>query len=494
MDFAMTTFHFVRRFLACSILGVTAFGVSGWLMRPKLNWELDCTDWGGTVSVANPNRECSDREPVWMEALDVLGVNKSVAAIDPTAGRVIQRWPLTYEESRHPIYITGDGDLIATCSGKFQSTKFRLLDGRTNNAPIERDLPGYWQPIPIGSTVWNVEAQRGAWFVLKIADVKSGAIETHVVKAPDPDYLRRPSARDLSPDGKRFVALEPVKEEQVAFEAIQIWDVESKTMLDRVELPLLKHLLRRRIGRLSWVDGGRRIEIEGTMWFEKDPEAKRLHFVFDPESKRFFDGDWLPAKLDRVTPDSAFELLENDGPLRIWTDWTKDEKSVFMLTQNRRTILPWQRFLIDDGGRDWNLGHAHPFAYVLPKSNALLFLSRESSLWSLLPSSIQECITANGGHGEDRIRWHDWKLHEWRDVGCAGDVEGIQIRPNAMMAVMKTDAGARTLLQSWPLPPRDPKWPAAATGVLSFLGLWWALKKRSAPLRVAANAELFSDR
>jgi hypothetical protein len=489
MDFAMSSLRLVRRFLACSILGVTAFGVSGWLMRPKLNWELDCTDWGGTVSVANPNRECSDREPVWMEALDVLGVNKSVAAIDPTAGRVIQRWPLTYEESRHPIYITRDGDLMATCSGKSQSMKFRVLDGRTSNVLMERDLPGYWQPIPVGSTIWNVGAQRGAWFVLKIADVKSGTIEMHVMKAPDPDYVRRPSAIDLSPDGKRFVALEPAKVEKAVNAAFQIWDVESKTMVDRVELPLPKNAVGGRISRLYWAENGRKVWVDAIMLLKDDSSPQRLEVNFDPSTRSFSSATWRPdsrAALKRV---AATEERRDDGDVIVWTDKSdENEPRWFMVTQNRRTLAPWRRFpfsaLTVNGG---DVGLNPTSNRAVPNSNTVLFWTVEPTLLSLLPSGLQfkssGGIMGSNGHREDRIRWHAWKSNEWRDVGCGGYVADIQIRPNALIAVVKADGGANTFLQSWPLPPRDPKRPAAAVGALSFLGLWWALKKRSAARR-----------
>ena len=64
----------------------------------------------------------------------------------------------------------------------------------------------------------------------------------------------------------------------------------------------------------------------------------------------------------------------------------------------------------------------------------------------------------------------------WLDVGCPdGDISTL-VREGAFLCLRKTYD--RTVLQSWPLPPRDPKWPALGVAALCMAGTWWMCAKR----------------
>jgi hypothetical protein len=478
----MTAFRLIRRLLLCSIVGVTVFGVTGWLLRPQPSWEIDCSQWNGRIALLSPNRDASTHEPIWVEAAEPdTGQYKTVIAVDPQRGLVAHRWDLTHAETRHPLFVADDGSLIATCSGRFQSTSFRLFDGRSGGEPIHRDLPRYWQPT--GNSVWLVEAPRGVLFVLKIADLRSGAIKSFEMTAPGEHWSRRPGASDLSPDGKRIVVQEPPTDKEGESEAFQIWDVESKTRLQRLTLPLPKNAERGRLDHLRWIDGGRRIAVTATMWFKNDPAAQPFAVVFDLAARKFTDLQWSPIRVSPTESKESVGERHDDGDVVVWTD-RADESSPrwFMVTQNRRTLAPWRRYpftALSVNGIDIGLA---PFpSYAVPGSNEIIFWSDEPTLWSLLPSGFRIANSSGlGGRGvEERLRWHNWETNEWRDVGCCGDVEDIQIRPNALIAVVKEDNGARTLLQSWPLPPRDPKWPAAGMAALSFAGAWGLCARRA---------------
>ena len=486
----MTAFRLVRRLLLCSIVGVTVFGVAGWLLRPRANWELDCSQWNGRISLLNPDSDASVDEPIWVELAEPdTGVTKSVIAVDPQQGVVARQWDLTYPETRHPIFIADDGSLIATCGGRSSSTSFRLFDGRCGGEAIHRDLPGYWEPT--GNSVWSFESPQGTLFALKTADLRSGAIETFEMTSPNEQWSRRPGARDLSPNCRRIVVQEPPTNDKVDSEAFQIWDVESKTMLLRTTLQLPKNAERGRIDRLRWIDAGRRIEVKATMWLKGNAAAQNLYLVFDPATRQFVEGDWRPTGIEESTG-KAIEEPEDDGPLVVWTDRTKKDEPIFTVTQNRRTIVPWRRFpFAANLGLGWKLDwvESHPKILPTPESSALVFVSNEPTLWSLLPSGFQKSnpggLGSADGEFEDRIRWHEWNRNEWRDVGFLGQVESIQVRPHAVITLTSVGQGNPTI-QSWPLPPRDPKWLAAGMAALSFGGVWWLCARQAKRKLLAA--------
>src|SRR3954469_17510635 len=54
-----------RRTLLCLVVGVTAFGVSGWLLRPKPNWEVDLGGADGWHRLAGESTCNQTDHPIW---------------------------------------------------------------------------------------------------------------------------------------------------------------------------------------------------------------------------------------------------------------------------------------------------------------------------------------------------------------------------------------------------------------------------------------------
>jgi hypothetical protein len=143
----------------------------------------------------------------------------------------------------------------------------------------------------------------------------------------------------------------------------------------------------------------------------------------------------------------------------------------------RSTRFPVRPMVLRDGnGRDVN------WVAVVPQKKAIVCTTIEPALASQLPQRLRESLPSNW-NGIERVctRWHDWIGDEWRDVGCGKDEIPWQIRPNALIT---NDSAKRPefVLQSWPLPPRDPKWPALGIGAIATVGTWafihWLARRR----------------
>src|SRR5262249_35444480 len=68
-------------------------------------------------------------------------------------------------------------------------------------------------------------------------------------------------------------------------------------------------------------------------------------------------------------------------------------------------------------------------------------------------------------------RWHDWKRNIWRVIGADSSDSYPQLRSNALFLRARGSDGS--VIESWPLPPRDPRPPAVAIAALCMAATWW---------------------
>src|SRR5687768_8937301 len=74
----------VRRSVLCLVVGVTAFGIAGWLLRPKANWRTSL-EAGEYALLIEPHALPDPGAPRWV----YLRVNRSesiVVSFDPETG------------------------------------------------------------------------------------------------------------------------------------------------------------------------------------------------------------------------------------------------------------------------------------------------------------------------------------------------------------------------------------------------------------------------
>jgi len=123
---------------------------------------------------------------------------------------------------------------------------------------------------------------------------------------------------------------------------------------------------------------------------------------------------------------------------------------------------------------------------LLPKKAEMIVCTMEESLRSSLPETVNSLLPVKWGNRKSvmRSRWHDWESGEWRLVGCPDDMVDAQVRSNALLSISGS-GGQNPILQSWPLPPRDPKGPALSAAVAASFGVWmycrwWARRKLAA--------------
>jgi hypothetical protein len=108
-------------------------------------------------------------------------------------------------------------------------------------------------------------------------------------------------------------------------------------------------------------------------------------------------------------------------------------------------------------------------------SEAILLPFSEQTASAVVPEALRANLPlAWQADQELRVRWR--RGDDSHDVGCRDKsfLLQLQVRTDALIT------SANGLLQSWPLPPHDPKWPALGVAALCAAGSWWACAKRYA--------------
>jgi len=108
--------------------------------------------------------------------------------------------------------------------------------------------------------------------------------------------------------------------------------------------------------------------------------------------------------------------------------------------------------------------------------DTLLFTMMEPPASSMVPAAVRGWLPASWrGTSNVRVhRWHEVRSGTWRDVGCR-DAVSLKPHGDAVLALVGDD---RSVVEAWPLPPRDPKPAALAIAGVCMAGTWWACGRR----------------
>jgi hypothetical protein len=141
---------------------------------------------------------------------------------------------------------------------------------------------------------------------------------------------------------------------------------------------------------------------------------------------------------------------------------------------------PWRRYPFPLNGPEtfpWNAGSFTLSA--IPQRHELISVAYEPSLEESLPQAIRNVGPARwkSPPGVRAVRWHDWKSNDWRLVESFANSTGVHLAHRAVLTHTWPEEG-ESVLQSWPLPPRDPKWPALCVAVLCSAATWWVFARR----------------
>jgi hypothetical protein len=118
-----------------------------------------------------------------------------------------------------------------------------------------------------------------------------------------------------------------------------------------------------------------------------------------------------------------------------------------------------------------------PAATLTPTSDGVIVLATELPLTSALPEGVVAMLPDDSDlfRSHTAARWCDLRNQRWTDIG-ARDFSDFDIVNGNLVTL--SIAGEKRLQQSWPLPPRDPKWPALGVAALCTSATWWVCARR----------------
>jgi len=486
--------HYIRRTLLCLVVGVIAFGVAGWGFRPKPSWEIEISSKAYFEYSAEARSKddpillsVHDDEFVWLES--------EIIALAPDTGDHLQtfRPPKGFYFRRELLNLT-DGRLLASADlpmlkerTNFLRTCFAVIDPKRRTCERERILEGEWKAVAGGESAWMVTSITDG-FKLVFKNLSDG---TKIKELEFPKGYGRyfPFDVTVSPDGRFLVICESIKDPPST--GFEIWNIDEKKLVRRVDLPTRQingEPLRAASPRF---ESGTAIRIDGRR--ASDVEMPTGSWTFDVERLEFVVEDrWSPAP-PANDPPLETQANKTQSGATIWTAFnlTGGPFGWFSVYQDRERIREWRKVPFQYQCLGY-MGGPYGTIYGMnvdevPCRDEFVALIWHPPLKESLPEFLHGIV---GTFFEielvrDARYWHDGKSGAWRDIGCHGS-DHTQIRENALLCIRKSDDGRR-ILQSWPLPPRDPKWPALGVAALCVAATWWVCAKRYARrLRLAA--------
>jgi hypothetical protein len=472
------TMRLFRRTLLCLVVGVTAFGVAGWVFRPKPNWSIELP--GRFHMIVGGAHELSDDEPIWIEGYTVLA-----AAVRAADGKLLQTLPFANSKDTVANFAAlPDGRLAVfpTDEGPVPRQSRCYFYAATQREPLSTVvLDGNWFVADDWLHAWRF-VQQGEALVFELRDLQTGNLKR---RFPFPDEIRAVGSGtvvDYSPGADLFALSEALRAGSKPPYGIEVRDGATGKLLKtiRSELP----------------DGA-----TGDLF--------SLYFLFDGKYLNFKSSVPVPSFVRQCTLDVQSGTIRSFDIAHSPTETLEDTDVRILTDQHGRQIWTFKRLeppaawvsIVgpDDSSPTWHplpfplfIGpkqfskegdlpkrHSGVWSNLVPRRAELVVRTTEESLYANLPETVQMLLPATRTPGTSswRYRWHDWETGEWRLVGCSGGVIDDQVRPSALLTI--TDIGPQsTLLQSWPLPPRDPKWPALGVAALCTAATWWLCARR----------------
>jgi hypothetical protein len=483
-----------RRSLLCLVVGVTAFGVAGWAFRPRAKWSVTVSEPGFDQQFQFHEDDVVEGPPgiVWLWSARTMSHNKRedmFVGVDEASGRVLRR--IKWNETANCVPLP-DGRLLfdheerSAENGRTEWTMFRLTDADGRRI-VERRWKGFWRRMSDGLTASGIEWRKdGAEF--QIRDIVSGRTIRRLLFD---DILRDTSEFGVSMDGKRLVVGERLFKNRSSPFGLELWDLERGSLVRRLRLPTFDPTSTQEGAIDPRFSSSRPIVFFS--WnrpLEKGASSKFM-WRYDSASENDVTQEARPVA---VQSDVKLKVPWTEGVARgcwLWNTVDEDRSQFWFSIQNdEREVLPWRKFpfpIIPIEIGDVFYESYEPGCRLIPGMTAMIFSSKVRPVHDLLPEGWRWGEWKYDAPATCYL-WHDWKTNTWRDVGLRTDFTDLGdgfhdkvriVRSNALLAV-RDDLREGTIIESWPLPPRDPKWPALGVAALATAGTWWGCANRYA--------------
>jgi len=486
-------FRLVRRLLFCVILGVTAFGVAGWLAMPRPRWT---TTIGSGLSNMRFAPRCDgsfkDDEPVWLEFSTVeLGSRvrqfaESRNAADGQRIRLLEDCKPVHGVRAEGVLITQELDRNPYTS--ISKTTFAAIGAQPNDAPTTATFDGEWVTSN-GGRAWKQKATLQG-LTISIADLATmSVVRSRLIPG---NFVSYPQDFTISYDARLIAVSDRTKQSRKPPYGFEVLDLETGDVVFRAS------------PQQEFGDGGGRY---GFLSFSLDNKSLLYVWHFDRTARRntVWKLDLATSTTKQVSLTASIEPPEGfaappgrsgQAARRVGGVWIFEapNETWFRVEAERDAKAPWRKvpFVVGEatklGRQVKGAAPESPPIAMIPERTELVWTNREPPLTSMIPQPVRRFAPTSWQNDQAVLkhRWHDWNTGEWRDAGAPQDVVARQMRPHSMLTLSQNASGA-VMLQSWPLPPRDPKWPAAGAGAAAF-GLTWLICRLRAKRKLTVGA------
>jgi hypothetical protein len=481
----------VRRSLVCLVVGVTAFGVAGWVFRPRPNWSVTLmTKDRGDRFNATPIIEPREDSPLWIHwdsLTDEEGRQFHLLAIDPRTGATTAHLRRSMDEPWN-LKTSADGALLRIERRRPDEqvwTEIEFIPSQGEETS-KLSLDGEWRVTGDGRHAWRLKPITNGFQFVQVAIPSGQVVKTLDFSGEYPFPCE--SVSDLSDDG-RVLAFHRLDEAgKLSPVGVELWDISSGKRIRNVTLPPDR---RSRVNTIPSEAASVRF-LNSTLFLDVDwsegEESRTVprKWAAGPDDQ-FVNFDDLKPPFPTENPADMQEVGDATPGRRLWVATNLDSgRTEFCINGDGGQIddwrsIPYRLVTGDVVGYTSGVGLECAFA-ALPGRNQSVCMTMEPTIASSLPDRLLETLPAKFRKLEMvNTRWHDWSRNEWRSVGCPSDEVLCQLRPTAYITRKYNfwQEDETTLhLQSWPLPPRDPKWPALGAAALCTVATWWVCARR----------------
>ena len=474
-----------RRSLLCLVVGVTAFGAAGWVLRPKPTWRVVFPSDEDARPRVLRSLEPTESAPLWIaweepakndDENEELG---RVVAVDPETGFVQANFVRPIDQVDSGV-VDGNGHFVVFSRGRDDEGEFeeyQRFDGRSENSIAKFTLPGRWSTTPDEKSLWRLEPVTNG-FRFRQASMTDGRVECEFKCLNQyPFYGLREVT--LSRDGSRLAFCVKDEAGDVGADGVEIWDVTLGRLIRRIAMP--SRILKQE-DELSVPVKLRFGNAASDFLLEISDGQTKTDWRLDPKASEFTKKDPEPeAPSDCRDANVGFIVDEINGYMIVVASSQESHDARMRVMLDHQEIHSWDKlpFPLRSGA----IGGFDPYVQIdtaiasVPKRKHIVFITLEPSIAMSVPDGLQGLLPHRwNGQNTSRTIWYDWSQMASREVGCGPQENLFQLRPDAYISWIDTFNGLE--LRSWPLPPRDPKWPALGVAALCTAAAWWVCARR----------------